>query len=158
MKRPICFLVGGLLTAALVWAGPGPMGRWWQHPRVQQELGLRPDQIRQLDEIYYRFQPELMDLQNAVGKARLNLEQAMSSAQWDDRQITDLARQLMEARNRLEMKRLEMTLQMRRVLQPDQWQKLQSLRQSLRFRWMGRHGRRPPEGPPPESPRPPSED
>ncbi|GBC85843.1 hypothetical protein HRbin11_02301 [bacterium HR11] len=155
MKRIVGFLAGGLLTATLVWAGPGPMGRWWQHPRVQQELGLQPDQIRQLDDIYYRFQPELMDLQNAVGKARLNLEQAMSSDRWDDRQIMDAARQLMEARNRLEMKRLEMTLNMRRVLQPDQWQKLQSLRQALKFRWMERHGRRPPEGPPSGGPRPP---
>ncbi len=157
MKRIVGFLAGGLLMAAVVWAGPGPIGRWWQHARVQQELGLQPDQIRQLDDIYYRFQPEIMDLQNAVGKARLNLEQAMSSPQWDDRQLMEAARQLMEARNRLEMKRLEMTLQMRRVLQPDQWQKLQSLRQHLKFRWMERHGRRPPAGPPPEGPRPPED-
>jgi Spy/CpxP family protein refolding chaperone len=82
----------------------------------------------------------------------------MSSAQWDDRQIMEAARQLMEARNRLEMKRLEMILNMRRVLQPDQWEKLQSLRQTLRSRWMEhwmeRRGRQP-SPPPPEVPPPP---
>jgi Spy/CpxP family protein refolding chaperone len=157
MKRATPFLIGGLLMAAVVWAGPGPMGRWWQHPRIRQELGLQSDQIRQLDAIYYRYQPELMDLQNTVGKSRLQLEQAMSSAQWDDRQIMEAARQLMEARNRLEMKRLEMILSMRRVLQPDQWEKLQSLRQTLRSRWMkhwmerrGRQPSPPPPGSPPE--------
>ncbi len=152
MRRMTGLLVGGLLMAAVAGAGPGPMGRWWQHARIQQELGLRPDQVRQLDDIYYRFQSELLDLRNAVDKARLSLEQAMSSAQWDERQIMDAARQLMEARNRLEMKRLEMTLNMRRVLQPDQWQKLQTLRQRLKFRRMERYGR------PPEASRPPSED
>ncbi|MCS7313419.1 MAG: periplasmic heavy metal sensor [Acidobacteria bacterium] len=158
MKPMMSFLASGLLLTALTWAAPGPMGRWWQHARVQQELGLQPDQIRQLDDIYYRFQPEIMDLQNAVGKARLSLEQAMASSQWDDRQIMDTARQLAEARNRLEMKRLEMILQMRRVLQPDQWQKLQSLRRQLKFRWMKRRGPQGPANPSPEDPRPPSED
>lgn len=163
VKRTVRILSGVfgiLLLTSLGSAGPapGPMARWWQRSRMQQELGLQPDQIRQLDDIYFRFQSEILDLKNGVQKARLNLEQAMSAPQWDERQILDVARQLIEARNRLEMKHLEMTLAMRRVLRPEQWEKLQSLRRTFMSRWMMKHKGCPsqPPAPPPGEPRPPS--
>ncbi len=174
MRRATVWMLTALscTAVAVIWAFPlGPMGhgnplaRWWVHPRIQERLQLTPDQIDQLDAIHAQYAQKIIDLRAEVEKARLVLERAMTQTAWNESEILDAARRLMERRNQMELTTLQMVLEMRRVLTPEQWQKLIELRH--RMQQMRRHFRQRrfrkqapggPEGPrsSPQAPEPPT--
>ena len=157
-----------LVLVALASAGAqkNPMRKvlpkWWEHPRVREKLQLDDAQVQQLNDIHYRYQSQLIDLRSEVEKSRLELERAMAAENWNENEIMKLARASMEARNRVELKQLEMMLQMRKVLTPEQWKELHRLREEIRTRMgerfrkrMGNRGRGPAPPPPERPPQPP---
>ena len=126
------------------------LAKWWEHPRIQEKLKLDDAQIQQLNDIFYQYRKELVDLRSSVEKSQLELEQAMDQENWNENEILRLARQVQEAKNKVELKQLEMALEMRKVLTTEQWKQLQAIRREVRERMMRRRHRR--MGPRPESP------
>ncbi len=150
------FIVGSMLLVAM---GQGyaqkrslreMLAKWWEHPRIQEKLKLDEAQVQQLNDIFYQYRIQLVDLRSIVEKAQLELEQAMDQENWNENEILQLARQVQEAKNRVELKQLEMALEMRKVLTTQQWKQLQAIRREVRERMMRRRHRR--MGPRPESP------
>lgn len=171
MRRKTLRTVTLALAALFIIGAPGVyaqrsplkdmLAKWWEHPRIQEKLQLDDAQIQQLNDIFYRYQKSLVDLRSRVEKAQLDLEHAMKQENWNENEIMNLARQAIEARNQVELKQLEMALQMRKVLTPQQWEELQKLRRQVREHMMHRmrnrgddHKTRPPRPPqPPRAPR-----
>ncbi|HMC34856.1 MAG TPA: hypothetical protein VKH65_10635, partial [Myxococcales bacterium] len=59
-------LAGALLFAALVPASRAmppdlPEGKWWKLPRVAAEINLTDGQAREIENIFSRARPELID-------------------------------------------------------------------------------------------------
>ena len=58
-----------LLIAATASAQAAAEGKWWKRPRIASELQLSADQVDQLEKIFARVKPKLIDLR---GTSRRN--------------------------------------------------------------------------------------
>ena len=152
MKRMLvsCLLV---FSAAFAAAGPidgVPDGKWWKNPRAVRLLRLTDAQVDQIERIFLRVRPQLIDLRADLEKKRLVQNSLMESA---DVKTDEAARAIDEtekARSRLEKARALMFLEIREVLTPEQRARMMEKREELRERRMDRLRRGRPGGLPPE--------
>lgn len=138
-------LVGVLLLAALavpatVRAADLPEGKWWKHPRVAAEINLTSDQVREIDAIFAHARPRLLDGKAELEKREGDLQDAIDSNA-DRREIAARVEATEAARTELQKTRILMVLDMKQVLKPEQWDRLQRLRQEFRQQRRERFGR-----------------
>lgn len=120
-----------------------PMGRWWERPKVVEELGLTPEQTKKLEAITLAQAHTMVDLKSAVEKAQIDLRAASDADPFNAKHVRDAFEVLMQARTKLETQRLETLLQTREVLTAEQWRKLRDVVRERRME-KGRGG--PPDG------------
>ena len=144
----------GIGTALLAVAGSAsaqglriPLGRWWERPRVAQELAVTSEQKTLLEEATVAHARVMVDLKAAVDKAEIDLRVAADRDPLDKAAVRQAFAALQQTRARLEAERFEMLLRVREVLTREQWEKLKNL---TRERIAG-DGE---EGAPPLTPRP----
>jgi len=104
-----------------------PVGKWWERPRIQSRLGLRPDQVAKLEEAAYPQARAMIDLKASVEKATLDLQAAADAAPFDAERTRTAFAVLQQARQRLETQRFEMLLKVRGILDAEQWKRLQEI-------------------------------
>lgn len=152
--------------------GPPPMerafqgrmhGRWWDNPRLAQQIGLTADQQKKMDDIMQQHRLKLIDLNAALQKQEAIMQPLMEADQPDEGKILAQIDAIAQARAELEKGNARMLLGIRQVLTPDQWKKLQTLRAEAPWHdFAGRDGRNdrgnrrgPGEPPTPQAPPPP---
>jgi Spy/CpxP family protein refolding chaperone len=138
-------LAGALLLAALVAPVPAraadlPEGKWWKHPRVAAEINLTPDQAREIEAIFARARPNLVDGRAGLEKREGDLQEAIESNA-DRREVEARIEAVENARANLQKTRILMVLDMRQVLKPEQWERLVRLRQEIRQHRRERFGK-----------------
>lgn len=138
----------------------GEHGRWWDNPRVAQQIGLTDAQKKQMDDILQQHRLKLIDLHAALDKDELMLRPMLQADQLDETKILAQIDTIAQARAELEKANARMLFGIRKVLTPDQWKKVQALvaehrdrREQDRHGWGpgGEHWNRPggaPNGPP----------
>jgi periplasmic protein CpxP/Spy len=171
-------LGSGFTAAAQDWKpGPPPMersfqggmrGRWWDNPRLVQQIGLTPEQQKKMDDIMQQNRLKLIDLNATLQKQETIMQPLMEADQPDEGKILAQIDAIAQARAELEKGHARMLLGIRQVLTPDQWKKLQTIRSQMprhgfgdRDGLDGRDGRRPgglggPAGAPDGEPHPPA--
>ena len=117
-----------------------PEGKWWKHPRVAAEINLTPDQVREMDDIFERARPKLVDGKAELEKRQGELQDAID-ANADRREIATRIEALEAARTELQKTRILMVLDMRRTLKPEQWDRLVQMRREMRRERRERFGR-----------------
>lgn len=176
----LCFSTA-LPSLAQDWHGPdaggppgGPMehsfrggehGRWWDNPRVAQQIGLTDDQKKKMDDILQQHRLRLIDLHAALDKDQVMLRPMLQADQLDEAKILAQIDTIAQARAELEKANARMLFGIRKVLTPDQWKKVQALvaEHRDRIRDQDRRGWEPggerwnspgaaPNGPPPARP------
>jgi Spy/CpxP family protein refolding chaperone len=134
-----------------------PDGKWWKRPRIAAAIDLTADQEKQLDQVFARTRPKLIDLKAELDKREFEFQQAMEAGDAVDRKVVGSrieARE--EARAKLEKELALMVLDMKHVLRPEQWDRLTKMQQAVRERMQERRremreeqqrleGQRPPE-------------
>jgi Spy/CpxP family protein refolding chaperone len=135
-------LAGALLFAALVPASLAmppelPEGKWWKRPRLAAEINLTDDQSREIESIFSRARPELIDRKAELEKKQGELQDALD-ANADRRTISTRIEAVENARAGLQKARILMVLDMKQVLKPEQWERLVRMREKLRGRRMDR--------------------
>ena len=105
---------------------PGPHGRWWNNPEMAQKLGLTADQQKKMDEIFQQHRLKLIDLNASLQKEEAILEPLVESDQPEESKIVAQIDRVAQSRAELEKANARMLLGIRRVLNPDQWKKLQA--------------------------------
>lgn len=105
---------------------PGPGGRWWGNPELAQKLGITADQEKKMDDILQQHRLSLVDLRASLEKQELTLEPLVSADQPEEARILAQIDKVAQARAELEKANARMLLDIRRVLTPDQWQKLKA--------------------------------
>jgi Spy/CpxP family protein refolding chaperone len=103
-----------------------PQGMWWARPEAVQRLGLTADQTKKMDEIFLQFRLKSIDLNAAMQKEEVMMEPLISAEQPDEAKIVAQIDRLAQARAELEKANVRMQLGIRRVLTPEQWNKLKS--------------------------------
>ena len=120
-----------LLTASAARAqAPAVEGKWWKRPRIAAELQLSADQTDQLEKIFARVKPKLIDLRADLEKKQFAYQQAMTSEKADRKEVEDLIEAREQARSALQKELALMELDMKQVLRPDQREKLQRMREN----------------------------
>lgn len=105
---------------------PGPPGRWWNNPDMAQKLGLTAEQQKRMDEIFQQHRLKLIDLNASLQREEAILEPLVEADQPDESKIVAQIDRVAQSRAELEKANARMLLGIRRVLNPDQWKKLQA--------------------------------
>ncbi|RRA47872.1 Spy/CpxP family protein refolding chaperone [Acidipila sp. EB88] len=105
-----------------------PPGRWWNDPRMIQDLALTADQRTKMDGILTTHRLELIDAVAATEKAEVLLDPLVASDKPDEPAILAQIGKVAEARANLEKAHARMLLALRAQLTHDQWAKLQTRR------------------------------
>jgi len=125
--RRLVFAVLLLAAAAPLAAQPEvPDGKWWKRPRIAEEIGLTDDQSKQIEGIFVRNRPRLIDLKAELEKKQFDLQQAMEEGR-DRRAIEEKIDAVENARKDLQKARALMVLDMKAVLKPRQWDRLREI-------------------------------
>ena len=104
----------------------GPKGEWWTSPEMAQRLGLTSDQTKKMDDVFQQARLKLIDLDAAVRKEEVIMERLVSADQPDEAKIVAQIDKVAQARAELEKANARMLLGIRRLLTPDQWNKLKA--------------------------------
>jgi len=136
VRRTLLALSVSVLAAAPALAQL-PDGKWWKRPRIAAHIDLSADQERQLDEIFAKNRPQIIDLKANLEKRQFEYEQAMQSGA-ERKVIASKIEAREDARAKLQTELAVMILDMRRVLRPEQWEKLTRLQQTFRERMQER--------------------
>jgi periplasmic protein CpxP/Spy len=127
--------------AAVAQMGPAPMrrafgerfGRWWDNPRLAQQLAITDQQRQKMDDIFQQHRLHLIDLQANLEKQEVILQPLIESDQPDEGKILAQIDSVAQARAELEKANARMLLGIRRVLTQDQWEKLKLIHQQHRW-------------------------
>ncbi len=128
--------VGMMAASGLAAAQPLgiPPGRWWEQPKVAEQLALTADQTQQLNTLTLGHARTMVDLKGAVEKAAIDLRAAAEADPFDPKQVRLSFSVVQQARTRLESERFDMLLKVRQVLTTEQWHKLRDIVRQRRER------------------------
>ena len=136
-------------------AGHGNEGRWWNNPKVADQLKLSDDQRKEFDNILQQHRAKLIDLRANLEKAELTLEPLIGADQPNENEILAQIDKVAQARAELEKANARYLLAIRSKLTPDQWKQVQEFRKNrgqMRERWGQGGGRSGPGGAPNAAP------
>jgi Spy/CpxP family protein refolding chaperone len=131
----------GKIAVALVFAASAaaasatqqlPEGKWWKRPRVAAAVGLTTEQTRQIEGIFSRARPTLIDLKADLEKRQGELQDALDDSAADRSEIASQVEAVEDARAELQKARILMLLDMKQVLKPEQWNRLVRLHEAAR--------------------------
>lgn len=126
MKARITLLVIVLLTASLAGAQQLPPGKWWQRPEIVRELQLTSEQRDRLDTTFNTAANGLIDAKAEVEKLQVALRAEIDRPQLRRAEIQELAARVSEARGKMFERELMLLVDMRGVLNDQQWDRLRS--------------------------------
>ena len=121
------------LAAAVLPAQAAVEGKWWKRPRIADALALTDTQTAELEKIFARSKPRLIDLRADLEKKQFDYEQAMASEKEDRKAIEAKIEAREQARASLQKELSLMELDMKQVLNPEQRQKLERMRENARL-------------------------
>jgi hypothetical protein len=103
-----------------------PPGKWWRRPEIVSTLELSADQQDRLDTIYRASANDLIDLRGAIEKENIALRGELDQPQLNRAKIQQIAGRLNEARGHLFQRELAMLVDMRSVLNDQQWNRMRA--------------------------------
>jgi Spy/CpxP family protein refolding chaperone len=143
-KWMLCLILA--VTPALHAQGPrgGGFFPWWDSP-IANGLELTDAQRTQIRSVAGEYRGRMMEVRDAVRKAENDLDAVFNDDSVDQRKGSDAIDRLTKARADMTKAVAEMSLRMRSVLTPQQWQTLRQREQAARLENAGR-GSAPPQG------------
>jgi len=121
LRRPFVAIVLALLLAAPA-AG---QSKWWTSEEYQRTLGLTPEHVKRLEEIFQAALPGLMAQKKALDHAELEFERLLERG--SDSDVMEQVDRVETARKELNTSRAHMLVKMRKTLTADQWSRLGAL-------------------------------
>lgn len=131
MKRALLAALGLALALPVVAQGPAD-GKWWKRPRIAKELQLTTEQAAELEKIFARTRPKLIDLRADLEKKQFAYQQAMEDEAADRKTVADTIEAREQARARLQKELALMELDMKQVLTVPQRERLAQMREKFR--------------------------
>ncbi len=103
-----------------------PGGKWWTRPEMAQRLSLTADQTKKMDDTFQQYRLKLIDLNASVQREETIMEPLVAAEQPDEAKIVAQIDKVAQARAELEKANARMLLGIRRLLTPEQWDKLKA--------------------------------
>lgn len=124
MKRFLLCAAVVLTLATSVSAAPLPPGKWWRRPEFATNLQLTNDQQVRLDMIFRMAANDLIDLRADAEKTSIAIRSELDQQVLNRENLRRLAAKLSETQGKLFDKELMMLVDMRSVLNDEQWGRL----------------------------------
>ena len=141
-NRTLCLILA--ITPALHAQGSrGGFFPWWDNP-IADGLELSDAQRTQIRSLTGEYRGRMMEVRDAVRKAEKDLDAVFNEDAVDQRKGSEAIDRLTKARGDMTKAVAEMSLRMRSVLTPQQWQTLRQREQATRLENAGR-GSAPPQ-------------
>jgi len=105
-----------------------PPGRWWKDAEIAKTIGLNDGQVQKIEQIFQDSRVKLVDVHASLQKEEIKLEPLLEADNPDESAVLAAIDRITAARATLEKANAQMAFSIRRVLTPDQWKKLRSLR------------------------------
>jgi Spy/CpxP family protein refolding chaperone len=118
-------------ASALLAQGPAE-GKWWKRPRIARQLELSEEQVAELEKIFARSKPRLIDLRADFEKKQFDYDQAMQDDEVNRETLEQKIEVREQARAALQKELALMELDMKKVLSPEQREKLVEMREKAR--------------------------
>ena len=115
-------------------AEPPALGKWWRAPRVAQQLGLTPQEIRRLDQLNLQMSQERIQKRSEMQQARLMVDNLFDQEPLDQAALQAQFKRMSQAQAELSMVQSRFLLEVRKLLGRGRWQQLRQLFQSFRDR------------------------
>jgi hypothetical protein len=125
-KRILLCAALALTVAGSLSAAPLPPGKWWRRPEFVQQLALSEDQQTKLDATFRAAANDLIDLRADVEKLSIAIRGELDQPQLNRENLRRLAGRLTDAQGKLFERELMMLVDMRGVLNDDQWARLRA--------------------------------
>lgn len=119
----------------------GDHGRWWNNPKLVEELKLTDAQRKSMDDILLSHREKLIDLRASLEKAELSLAPLIKADEPNEAGILAGIDRVAQARAELEKANARFLLAIRGKLTPDQWKQLQTDREHHGQQGRGGFGR-----------------
>ena len=103
-----------------------PHGRWWNNPEMVQKLGVTPEQVKKMDDIFQQNRLRLIDLNANTQREEVTMEPLMAADTPDEPKILAQIDKIAQARAELEKANARFLLGIRRILTQEQWKKLRA--------------------------------
>jgi Spy/CpxP family protein refolding chaperone len=110
--------------------GHDGQGRWWNNPKVAEQLKLTEEQRKTFDGILLEHREKLIDLRANLEKAELVLEPLMRDDSPNEARILAQIDKVAQSRAELEKANARFLLAIRAKLTPEQWKLVQAFRAS----------------------------
>lgn len=103
-------------------------GRFWDNPKVAEDLKITADQQKAMDDILFKHRERLIDLRADLQKAELDMEPLMNADEPNRAAIEAQIDRVVAARAALEKANSNFLLDIRMKLTPDQWKQIKNFR------------------------------
>jgi Spy/CpxP family protein refolding chaperone len=104
-----------------------PTGKWWRDPGIVQELKLSNQDVSRLDKLFADSRRRLIDLTKDVEKAQFEYQQAVEADQLDEKAVNRRFQELERARSRLAAEQSRFSVEVRKILGRDRFQRLKQI-------------------------------
>ena len=105
-----------------------PPGRWWKDAEVVKTVGLSDAQVQKIEQVFQESRMKLVDIHANLQKEEIKLEPLLEADNPEENAVLSAIDRITTARASLEKANAQMAFAIRRVLTPEQWKKLRSLR------------------------------
>lgn len=126
MRKPVALIILAVALITATASAQMPPGKWWRRPEITRTLALTSDQQARLDSIFRTAANDLIDQRADVEKLNIALRGELDQPQLNRANLQRLAQRLGEARGKLFEREVMMLVEMRSVLNDDQWQRLRN--------------------------------
>ena len=114
-------------------------GRWWENPQIQSELNLTANQVSQIQKLVRSKREALIDLKGAMEKKLLLFVDEFQREDFDLQRARTAAEEFHKVRSELERTRMMDLLELRSILNHEQYYKLKAKWQKSRKRLLRKH-------------------
>jgi Spy/CpxP family protein refolding chaperone len=120
-------VIVAVATTVVAAAQAEPTGRWpkfWERKKAVEDLALTPEQIAQLAEIDFKYAQSAIDLQAKAKIAQLNFDRLIKAGKTSDEEISKFIKEIVDARMKQTEQGLQRLVEVRKILNPQQWEKV----------------------------------
>jgi Spy/CpxP family protein refolding chaperone len=103
-------------------------GKWWKHPKIAKELGLTNDQVNRIEAIFSSYRPQMIELDSKLKAKEEELKNTRRNPNSTREEISRLNDEVEDIRGNMRRVKVDMFLQIRDVLTPQQRAKLEEIK------------------------------
>lgn len=142
MKKWMCVaLVAAFAVAVASAASAQESGRWpkfWERKKAVEEMALTPEQVSALAAIDVKYAQSAIELQAKAKVSQLKFDYLIKKGEGDEKALSDLIAQIADARREQTALSLQRMVEVRKLLNPEQWEKVSRMIARKRGEWGAR--------------------